>query len=58
MTSKEKRLYNYENECEYYFAPFTEQRKELRKLWNTTRKCWDSFLYDQEKKHNQNLKTI
>ena len=58
MTSQEKKAYNFENEHKYFYAPFSEQRKELRKEWNRTRKCWDSFLYEAEKKHNQNLKTI
>ena len=53
MTSQEKRLYNYENEQNYYYAPFSEARAELRKQWNQTRKCWDSFLYESEKKHQQ-----
>jgi hypothetical protein len=51
MTSQEKKAYNFANEQNYYFAPFTEQRKELRKEWNRTRKCWDSFLFESEKKH-------
>ena len=53
MTSQQKKQYNYENEHNYHFAPFSEARAELRKLWNTTRKCWDSFLYESEKKHQQ-----
>ena len=53
MTSQQKRAYNYENEHNYHFAPFSEARAELRKLWNTTRKNWDSFLYEAEKKHQQ-----
>ena len=53
MTQKQKRVYNQENENNFYFAPFTEQRKELRKLWGTTRKNWESFLYDQEKKYQK-----
>lgn len=56
MTREQKRLYNYENEQDYYFAPFSEQRKELRRIWNTTRKDWYSFLYDQEKKHQSKIK--
>ena len=51
MISQEKRQYNYDNEMNYHFAPFTEARKELRKEWGGTRKCWDSFLFDQEKKY-------
>ena len=53
MTSQQKRAYHYENEHNYHFAPFSEARAELRKLWNTTRKNWDSFLYEAEKKHQQ-----
>lgn len=53
MTSQEKKAYNFENEHKYFYAPFSEARKELRKLWNTTRKCWDSFLYEAEKKYQQ-----
>lgn len=53
MNRQEKRAFNYENEHNYYFSPFSEQRRELRKIWNTTRKCWESFLFDAEKKHQQ-----
>ena len=53
MTSQEKKAYNFANEQNYHFAPFTEQRKELRKNWNRTRKSWDSFLFESEKKHQQ-----
>ena len=53
MTSHQKRQYNYDNELDYHFAPFTEQRKELRKEWNGTRKCWDLFLFEAEKKYQQ-----
>ena len=53
MTSQEKRAYNYENEHNYYYCPFSEARKELRELWNTTRKNWDSFLFEAEKKYQQ-----
>ncbi len=53
MTSQQKKQYNYENEHNYHFAPFSEARKELRKQWNRTRKCWESFLYNAEKKHQQ-----
>jgi len=53
MTSQQKRQYNYENECEYHFAPFSDARKELRKLWNQTRKNWDTFLFEAEKKYQQ-----
>ena len=56
MTAIEKRRYNHANELDYYFAPFTPQRAELRKKWATTRKDWNSFLYDQEKKHQQSKK--
>jgi len=56
MTAKEKSRYNHENELDYYFAPFTPQRADLRKKWATTRKDWNSFLYDQEKKHQANQK--
>ena len=55
MTSQEKKAYNFENEHKYFYAPFSEQRKELRKEWNRTRKCWDSFLYEAEKKYQLNL---
>ncbi len=55
MTGQEKRLYNYENEQNYHYAPFSEARKELRKIWNQTRKCWDTFLFEAEKKFQQNL---
>ena len=56
MTAKEKIRYNHENELDYHFAPFTPQRAELRKKWATTRKDWNSFLYDQEKKYQQSKK--
>lgn len=52
MTRDEKRKYNFENEHDYHFAPFTEERAELRRQWGTSRKDWNSFLYDQENKHN------
>lgn len=54
MTRNQKKTYNQANEGDYYFAPFTEQRRELRKEWGTTRRDWESFLYDREKKH-QNI---
>lgn len=56
MTREQKRAFNYENEQDYYYAPFSEQRKELRRIWNTTRKDWHSFLYDQEKKYQSKIK--
>lgn len=40
-----------ENELDYYYAPFTPQRAEIRKEWSGTRKCWDSFLYSKEKNY-------
>jgi len=52
MTANQKKQYNYDNELNYHYAPFTPQRAEIRKEWSGTRKCWDSFLYDQEKKYN------
>lgn len=55
MTSQQKKLYNYENEHDYYYCPFSEARAELRKLWNQTRKCWDSFLFENEIKYQKNL---
>jgi len=51
MNRDEKRKYNQENEQDYYFAPFTEARRELRAKWNGTRKDWNHFLYDAERKH-------
>lgn len=56
MTREEKRVYNQENEQDYYFAPFTDQRAELRKVWALTRKNWESYLYDQEKKYQSKNK--
>lgn len=53
MTREAKIKYNYENEGDYYYAPFSVARRELRKTWSTTRKCWDSFLYEAEKKYQQ-----
>jgi hypothetical protein len=53
MTQQQKKAYNYENENDYHFAPFSDARAGLRKVWNQTRKNWDSFLYDQEKKFQQ-----
>jgi len=53
MTSQQKRDYNYEKEHNYHFAPFSEARRELRNEWNRTRKCWESFLYNAEKKYQQ-----
>ena len=58
MTREEKKVYNQENEQEYYFAPFTDQRAELRKVWALTRKNWESYLYDQEKKYNSKNKAL
>jgi hypothetical protein len=51
MKQQDKKKYNLENEHNYYYAPFSEARAELRKVWGTTRKNWESFLYDQEKKY-------
>lgn len=56
MTRGEKTRYNFENEGSYYFAPFTQQRQELRAIWGRTRKDWNSYLYDQEKKHQAKVK--
>lgn len=50
MTREEKRKYNFENEQNYFYAPFSEQRAELRKAWNKTRKDWNVFLYNAENK--------
>ena len=58
MTRLEKKRYNFENEHNYYYAPFSEARAELRKICNTTRKCWDSFLFDQEKKYKSQNKML
>ena len=49
MTRDQKRKFNDANENDYYFAPFTEQRKELRKEWAKSRKDWNHFLYDAER---------
>lgn len=57
MTSQQKKQYNYENEHNYHFAPFSEARKELRKEWNRTRKCWDSFLFENEIKYQKKMIT-
>lgn len=51
MNRDEKRGYNEENESTYYYAPFTEQRRDLRKRWATTRKDWNTYLYLAEMKH-------
>ena len=51
MNVQQKKEFNYQNEDNYHFAPFTNQRAELRKIWATSRKDWNSFLYDQEKKY-------
>lgn len=56
MTASQKKVYNFQNEDNYHFAPFTEQRRELRKVWSISRKSWDSFLYDQENKHQSKIK--
>jgi hypothetical protein len=58
MTREEKRLNNQENEGNYHFAPFTDQRADLRKEWSLTRKNWESFLYDQEKKYQSKIKAL
>jgi hypothetical protein len=56
MNRDEKRKFNDANENEYYFAHFTQQRRELRKQWATSRKDWNHFLYDAEKKHKSKIK--
>lgn len=48
-----KREYNNTNQDSYYFAPFTEQRKELRKYWNSTKTDWNEFLYNAETFNNR-----
>lgn len=51
MTREEKREYNKENQDNYFFSPFTAQRRELRKIWNEKEnQCfdWEEFLYDSE----------
>jgi hypothetical protein len=50
-------MYNRENEWEYYYAPFSQQRKDLRRVWNTKHPntCWEEFLYKQEQKHQRDI---
>jgi hypothetical protein len=33
-----------------FFIDFSAQRRELRKIWNGSGKCWDTFLKDSDKK--------
>jgi hypothetical protein len=51
MNRDQKREYNEANEMDYHYAPFTEARRELRAKWNGTRKDWNHFLYDAERKY-------
>ncbi len=51
MTREEKREFNENNQNDYFFAPMTAQRRELRKLWNLKENNvfdWEVFLYDSE----------
>lgn len=50
MNPQEKKQHNFVNEDNYFFAPFTAQRRELRKIWNKdySRIDWEIFLYDSE----------
>lgn len=43
------------NEDNYYFAPFTEQRREIRKEWNSlnSKLSWEEFLYNKEKEYQK-----
>lgn len=53
LTDNEKRIYNQNNEQDYFFSPLTAQRRELRKLWNLPEnrlKDWEVFLFDSELK--------
>lgn len=45
------------NEDNYYFAPFTEQRREIRKEWNslTSKLSWEKFLEIKEKEYQNKL---
>ena len=56
MTRDQKRKFNDANEQDYHFAPFTEQRAELRKQWATSRKDWNTFLYQAEQKYQSKIK--
>jgi len=51
MNRDQKRKYNEANEIDYHYAPFTEARRELREQWNGTRKDWNHFLYEAERKY-------
>lgn len=53
MNANQKKAYNWDNESNYHFAPFTPQRAELRRLWNGTRKNWETFLYNAERNHKK-----
>lgn len=46
MNSKQR--YNLNNERNYFFAPFTEQRRILREVWSQTSLDWNNFLFDAE----------
>lgn len=50
-TREEKIDFNRMNQNEYYFAPFTEQRRQMRKEWNDTNEDWEVYLYDREIQH-------
>lgn len=52
MNRQEKRQHNFENQDNYLFAPFTAQRRELRKIWNKdyNKIDWEIFLFDSELK--------
>jgi len=44
------RTHNRENEWEYHYAPFSLQRRELRKEWSSKPNAgdWEEYLYRQE----------
>lgn len=47
------KLINREKENDYYYAPFTEQRRQLRQLWNRQKgECWEEFLFNAEIAYN------
>lgn len=49
---RNKREYNTKNQDNYFYSPFSENRRNLRAEWNTNfckKIDWESFLYDSEK---------